>query len=70
MADKYYMIDRGILTQKRPKPLASESVHGLPIHWPEQSAKATREIARREPLLATQNVHGLPTMWDELDLSE
>jgi hypothetical protein len=65
------MIDRGIKTDKRSKSLGSESVHGLPLEWPEQPRKNARDSQRRrEALLATQNVHGLPTIWDELDLSE
>lgn len=65
------MIDRGNQTDKRAKSLGNESVHGLPLDWPEQQRKgATNQKRRREPLLATQNVHGLPTIWDELDLSE
>ena len=67
------MIDRGIQrTGNRDKALGTESVHGLPLDWPEAKrhqfkAKAKR---RRDALLATQNVHGMPTAWDELDLSE
>lgn len=65
-----YMIDRG-KTEKRSKSLGSESVHGLPLDWPEQPRNTAARIhRRREALLATQNVHGLPTVWDELDLSE
>ena len=65
------MIDRGIQTDQRSKSLGSESVHGLPLDWPEQPRKTVPSIQhRREALLATQNVHGLPTVWAELDLSE
>ena len=71
VTDKHYMIDRGIRTEKRSKSLGSESVHGLPVHWPEEPRKSAAQAKnRREPLLGTQNVHGLPTIWDELDLSE
>lgn len=66
------MIDRGIRgKEKRPKPLGSESVHGLPLDWPEitRDTKPLLKQARKAPL-GTQNVHGLPTTWEELDLSE
>ena len=65
------MIDRGIRKEKQPKPLGSESVHGLPLDWPEiiRDTKPLLKKFRKAPL-GTQNVHGLPTSWEELDLSE
>ncbi|HEX7862853.1 MAG TPA: hypothetical protein VF773_21150 [Verrucomicrobiae bacterium] len=66
------MIDRAIRgTESRSKSLGNESVHGLPLEWPE-AKRETKQSAkhRRDALLAIQNVHGLPTRWDELDLSE
>ena len=72
IADNRYMIDRGIKrTGTRAKSLGNESVHGLPLDWPELKRNSKAALKRRrDALLATQNVHGLPTRWNELDLSE
>jgi hypothetical protein len=66
------MIDRGFQkTTRRSKSLGNESVHGLPLDWPEQKRSAVMKAqAKRQSWLATQNVHGLPTIWGEMDLSE
>ena len=67
------MIDRSFqkTTQRSSKSLGSESVHGLPLDWPEQKRSTGMKVqAKQQSSLATQNVHGLPTIWDELDLSE
>jgi len=66
------MIDRGIQgTEKRVKALGSESVHGLPLEWPDLRRDTNPVLKQRRPApLATQNVHGLPTDWEEVDFSE
>jgi hypothetical protein len=66
------MIDQNFQkATRRSKPLGNESVHGLPLHWPEQKRFTVMKAqAKRQSWLATQNVHGLPTIWGELDLSE
>ena len=66
------MIERGFQKMtERNKSLGNESVHGLPLDWPEPKRSTAVPVqGKRKSLLATQNVHGLPTIWGELDLSE
>jgi hypothetical protein len=66
------MIDRGFSgRQERVKLLGSQSVHGLPLDWPEPKRHLRRTRSQRlRNLLGTQNVHGIPTAWNEVELSE
>jgi hypothetical protein len=62
------MIDQGIRNaKKRIKALGDQSVHGLPLEWPESKRAVRPPNRNRQISLATQNVHGLPTSWNELN---